>query len=237
MNDTFQQPACAHCASRITSVFGRVEDDLIGKMSAAKACRVYRKGEVLFRERDKPIGLFCIHSGKIKVYRTGDEERDQIVRFAKAGDLVGYRSLISGEPYNLSAAALDESAVCCIPADSFLTLLRESPGFTMEVLHLLAGQLRKSEERLIHLAQKPVRERLAEALLILKEVYGTENGIGSAIDVALTRDELAAVVGTATETLVRTISDFKRENLITTDKKKIRIIDVPGLIEAGNLRD
>jgi CRP/FNR family transcriptional regulator len=237
MNNKFEQPLCTHCHSRLNSVFKNLEGDLVQQMSTAKACRMYTKGDIIFGENEQPSGLYCVHSGKIKVYKIGDEGRHQIVRFAKAGDAIGYRSLVSGEPYNLSAAALEESAVCCIPASSFFDLLRSSREFSMDMLHLVAGQLRRAEDKLVNLAQKPVRERLAEALLILKEVYGTENGESSAINVALTRDELAAVVGTATETLVRTIADFKRENLIATDKKKIKILDVDGLIVAGNLQD
>ena len=90
---------------------------------------------------------------------------------------------------------------------------------------------------MLHLAQKPVRERLAEALLLLREVYGTENGDTSPINVALSREELASVVGTAIETLVRALSDLKRENLIETEKKKIRILDIPGLLRVSNLED
>ena len=105
----------------------------------------------------------------------------------------------------------------------------------MEMIQLLSGKLRQSEDQLVHLAQKPVRERLAETLLVLKRVYGTENGDTSPLNVTLSRDELAAVVGTATETLVRTLADLKREELIATDKKKIRILDESGLIRVGNL--
>jgi CRP-like cAMP-binding protein len=236
MKDAFQVPFCTHCASRVKSVFKNVENGTLDEVSSARACMTYAKGEIVFREGDEPQGLYCIHDGKLKVYKTGDEGRQQIVRFAKGGDVAGYRALVSGEPYNLSAAALEESMICCIPKDTFFNLLRDS-GFSMEMINLLSHELRSAESKLVNLAQKPVRERLAETLLILKEVYGTENGDSSPIAVTLSRDELAAVVGTATETLVRTIADFKREKLIVTDKKKISIVDVDGLIRVGNLQD
>jgi CRP-like cAMP-binding protein len=233
-NDAFEKPYCNVCAARLASVFKEVESPELDTMNAVKACAAYKKGEVIFAEGSSPMGLYCVHTGKVKVYKTGEEGRHQIVRFAKEGDVVGYRSLVSGEKYNLSAAAIDDTTICMIPKDTFFGMLGKGGNFTMEVIHLLSGQLKQAEDRLVHLAQKPVRERLAETLLILRNVYGTENGENSALNVKLSRDELAAVVGTATETLVRTIADLKRENLIATDKKKIRIIDLDGLIKVGN---
>jgi CRP/FNR family transcriptional regulator len=237
MTDIFEKPYCDHCEARLRSVFKTAEQPTLEEVAAAKACGFFKKGQVIFQYGDTPAGLFCIHQGKVKVYKTGEEGRDQIVRFAKEGDVIGYRSLLSGESYHLSAAALEDSVICRIPRETFFGRLREDGNFTMEMIQLLSGQLRKAEDQLVHLAQKPVRERLAETLLILKEVYGTEDGDNSALNIKLSRDELAAVVGTATETLVRTIADLKRENLIATEKKKIRILDVDGLVRVGNLHD
>ena len=235
MNQPFEKPYCNHCESRLNSVMKDVNQPTLEEISSVKACTLFKKGETIFEEGGIPPGLFCIHQGKVKVYKTGDEGRDQIVRFAKDGDVIGYRSLLSSEPYNLSAATLEDTVVCCIPRETFFGMLRSDDSFTMEMIQLLSGQLRQSEDQLVHLAQKPVRERLAETLLVLKKVYGTENGDNSPLNVTLSRDELAAVVGTATETLVRTLADLKREELIATDKKKIRILDESGLIRVGNL--
>ena len=237
MGEPFDKPYCSHCEARLKSVFKDVEQPSLSEMAFAKACNFYKKGDIVFEEGAPSEGIYCIHRGKVKVYKHGGEGRDQIVRFAKAGDVVGYRSLVSGEPYAESAAALEESIICCVPRDLFFDMLEKDGRLSMEVIRLLSGQLREAEEKILHLAQKPVRERLAETLLVLKEVYGTENGDNSPLNVTLSREELASVVGTAMETLVRTIADLKRENLIATDKKKIRILDVQGLIEAGNLVD
>jgi CRP/FNR family transcriptional regulator len=238
MANPIDKPFCSHCEARLSSVLKTVGEPTLEDIAAAKASTQFKKGQLIFREGDTPPGLFCIHQGKVKVYKTGDEGRDQIVRFAKAGDVIGYRSLISGEPYNLSAAALEDSVICCIPRETFFDRLREDGGFATGMFQLLSGQLRKAEDQIVHLAQKPVRERLAETLLILREVYGTEDGGGDApLNIKLSRNELAAVVGTATETLVRAIHDLKSENLIATEKKKIRILDVDGLVVAGNLHN
>ena len=237
MTEPAQQPYCKACEVRLKSVLKDLQLENLETVSAAKACNWFKKGEVIFEEGSVPTGIFCIHQGKIKVYKTGHEGRDQIVRFAKGGDSLGYRALVSGEPYSVSAAALEDSTVCFIPQETFFDVLRDDEHFPMTLIRLLSGELMRAQEQIVHLAQKPVRERLAETLLILREVYGTENGDGSTLNVKLTRDELASVVGTATETLVRTIADLKRENLIATEKKKICILDVPGLLRAGNLHD
>ena len=233
----FEKPYCSHCEARLSSVLKDVEEPSLDEIASVKACHFYKRGQVIFEDGETPQGLFCIHQGKVKLYKTGDEGRDQIVRFVKAGDVIGYRSLLSGEPYDLSAAALEDSVICRIPSDTFFGMLRGDGNFTMEIMRLLSGQLRRAEDQIVQLAQKPVRERLAETLLILKEVYGTEDGENTPLNVKLSRDELAAVVGTATETLVRMIADLKRENLIATEKKKIRILDVDGLVRVGNFAE
>jgi CRP/FNR family transcriptional regulator len=102
---------------------------------------------------------------------------------------------------------------------------------------MLSAELGKAEEQILHIAQRPVRQRLAEALILLKETYGTEDGDSAALNARMSREELAGIVGTAVETLVRTMADFKKEQLISTDKKKIRILDLPRLVEIGKIRD
>jgi CRP/FNR family transcriptional regulator len=209
----------------------------VKNLDATKACYVYKKGQVIFSEGIPPSGLFCIHTGKVKVYKTGDHGREKIVRLAGDGDVIGYRALLAGVPSTVSAAALEESSVCCIPTETFFNLLKSNGGFSMRIIELLSAELGRAEEQIVHIAQKPVRERLAEALILLKETYGTEDGDSSALSARMSREELAAIVGTAVETLVRTIADFKREGLISTEKRRIRILDLPRLLEIGNVRD
>ena len=151
--------------------------------------------------------------------------------------MLGYRSILTGGPSTVSAAALEESTVCCIPQETFFKLLRADGDFSMRIIDLLTGDLERAEEEIVHLAQRPVRERLAEALILLKKTYGTEDGENSPINVRLSREELAGMVGTAIETLVRTIAEFRKEKLISTEKKKIRLLDVPTLLKIGNIED
>jgi CRP/FNR family transcriptional regulator len=231
------KPYCTECENRIHSILRDLDDPTLDSLDSTKACYTYQKGQTIFAEGIPPTGLFCIHRGKVKVFKTGSQGREKIVRLAKDGDVIGYRSLISGEPATVSAAALEESVICCIPQETFFKLMRVNGGFSMRIIQLLTDELSRAEQEIVHLAQKPVRERLAEALVVLKKTYGTEDGDSSALNVRLTREELASLVGTAIETLVRTLGDFKKERLITTEKKKIRILDLPALIRIGNIQD
>lgn len=237
MTHPLRKTYCSTCSHRVRSILRDVDDFGLQNLDATKACYVYKKGQVIFSEGIPPAGLFCIHEGKVKIFKTGDEGREKIVRLAKNGDVIGYRALITGEPSSVSAAALEESIVCCIPHETFFKLLRANGSLSMHIIELLSAELGSAEEQIVHIAQKPVKERLAETLLLLKETYGTEDGDNSALGVRLSREELAAIVGTAIETLVRTIAEFKRERLISTEKKKIRILDPDRLAKIGNIQD
>jgi CRP-like cAMP-binding protein len=237
MIQQMQKPYCARCEHRIRSILRDVDDYALENLDSTKACYVYKKGQVIFSEGIPPTGLFCVHKGKVKVYKTGAEGREKIMRLVKHGDVMGYRSLLTGEPSSVSAAALEESVICCIPQETFFKLLRGNGGFSMRIIELLSSELGKAEEDIVHIAQKPVRERLAEALLLLRDTYGTEDGDTPALNVSLSREELAGIVGTAVETLVRALAEFKRQRVISTEKKKIRILDLPRLVEIGNFHD
>jgi CRP-like cAMP-binding protein len=232
-----RKPYCASCQHRIHSMLRDVDEVGIEHLDSTKACYVYKKGQVIFSEGIPPTGLYCLHTGKVKIYKTGDEGREKIVRLAKNGDVLGYRALLMGGPSSVSAAAIEESLVCCIPQETFFRLVRANGNLTMRIIESLSAELGSAEEQILHIAQRPVRERLAEALLLLKETYGTEDGDASALDVRLSRDELAGIVGTAIETLVRTLAEFKKEELIATEKKKIRILDPSRLAKIGNVND
>jgi CRP/FNR family transcriptional regulator len=208
----------------------------LDEVSDSKTCSVYRKGQVLFNEGGHPFGVYCVNKGKIKVSIIGDEGKEQIVRLAKDGDILGYRSMLASERYNATATALEDSQVCFIPKDVFLTALKNESNLSFEVMKLLSSQLKEAEIKLTHLAQKPVRERLAETLLFLKETYGFEPN-SELLSVQLSREEIANLVGTATETAIRLLSELNKERIIELVGKKIRIINLKALVRAANLND
>jgi CRP/FNR family transcriptional regulator, polysaccharide utilization system transcription regulator len=194
------------------------------------------KSEVLFKEGEVPTGLYNITKGKIKVYRTGNEGKEQIVRLSNQGDLVGYRALIGHDDYRNGAATLEETTVCFIPKDIVLRIMEDNSVIYKRIIQLLSDDLRYAEQKIKELAQKPVRERVADALLQLKDKYGFEKD-GATINITMSREELANLVGTATETLIRILSDFKKDRMIDLDHRKIKVLNSEQLIRTAHLYD
>jgi CRP-like cAMP-binding protein len=229
-------PDCSHCAKRFTNVFCKAKYDSMSEVNATKECTQYKKGELIFKEGTRPHGVFCVNYGKIKIAQAGEDGREQITRLVKAGDPLGYRALLSGDKYSSSAVVLEDSGVCFIPKDIFLGILQKDSSLALEMMKLLSDDLRKAEMQITHLAQKPVRERIAEAILFIKETYGFEED-GITISATFTREEIANIVGTATETAIRLLSELNKDKIIQLDGKKIIILDLPKLVNTANIYD
>lgn len=235
MTKKFDTPLCEVCESRVGSIFSSLGKDALEEMSMQKNCNFYKRGQTIFYEGNRSSGLYCVFQGKIKVFKLGDEGRDQIVRLAKKGDILGYRALISGEVYSASAAAIEDCMICFISRSLFLEYLERFPQMTMKVMRLFSLDLKKAESRLTDLTQKPVRERMAEAICMIKETFGVDKE--GNIDANLTRQEFANIIGTTTETAIRFLSNFKKEKLIDMNGRKIRILDQGALLREANLWD
>jgi CRP/FNR family transcriptional regulator len=225
-----------NCQDRFGSILFKAEKCNLEEIEAAKVCTTYKKGEYVFHEGTYPFGIYCVNTGKIKLSHSGDDGREQIVRLAKPGDIIGYKALLSAERYTASAIALDDSSVCFIPKDLFISVLQKDANLSFEMMRIIASELRKAETKITHLAQKPVRERLAETLLFIKETYGVE-GDGLTLNVRLSREEIANLVGTATESAIRLLSEFKKDGLIELQGKKIRLLNQEELTRTANLQD
>lgn len=229
-------PQCSQCSSLHLSAFSDLYIDDLEKFSHSKSCIFVKDGDYIFHEGKYPSGIFCIHKGKIKLSRDGQEGREHIVRFAKEGDILGYKALITGGTYSASAVALDDCHICVIPRELFFEMIQNNPKLSMKMMEILANELNNAEERVMELAQKTVRERLAETLLILLETFGTEED-GETINVSLTREEIANIVGTATESVIRLLADFKKSELIELKGRKIAIKKPIALIKEAHLTD
>jgi CRP/FNR family transcriptional regulator len=191
---------------------------------------------VLFLQDTKPHGLYCIKKGKVKIFRRGSEGKEQIVRLAADADVVGYRALLSEESYQCGATALEETTLCYVPRQALKQIMENNVNIYKKMISLLSNDLKNAESKISELAQKPVRERVAETLMVLKNKYGLEAD-GATLNVVLSREELANLVGTATESLIRILSDFKKEGIIELDQKKIRIVDFEHLYTTAHLYD
>lgn len=195
---------------------------------------VYKKGEIIFREGGIPTGIFYIKSGRVKKYKTTAKGGEQIFYLCGVGELLGYHALLGEEFYPDSAATIEEAQITFIPKDSFLKVLRNSTALSNALLKALGHEFSLFINSITNLATKSVRERLAFNLLILDEKFKSDKS-GIASEINLSRTDLANMVGTAKESLVRLLQDFKHAGLIEKTDKMIRIIDRKGVIKEANL--
>jgi len=182
-------------------LFRKMTKDEIDILSYIKNCNTYDKGDIIYSEGSRISGVYCLNSGIVKHYKTGNDGKEQIIRFSKAGEIFGYRSVLSNEAACTTAKVVEESSVCIIPAAHFMTLINTNSNFALSVIKLSCRELGDANQSILDIAQKNVRERLAEILLLLHENFGI-NKDGD-LNIFLTREELAGLVGTATESVIR----------------------------------
>jgi CRP-like cAMP-binding protein len=231
-----QTSSCSTCASREHSVFCELLPRELDDMTATKAIKSLARGESLFFDGDRPAGIYCVSAGTVKVFKVGRDGREQIVRLARPGDILGYRALLSGGGHSNCASALEDAQVCFVPRATFFSLVESSPTTASRVLALLSRELRKAEDMMVDLVQRPVRERVAETLLLLKESGGVDTD-GKTLRIRITRAEIGAIVGAATESVIRLLAEFKREGLVDFIGRRIAIVDHKGLVEAAAVAD
>ncbi|MEZ5047916.1 MAG: Crp/Fnr family transcriptional regulator [Chitinophagaceae bacterium] len=227
---------CNNCPNCRISVFSDLKSDDMNLLNDEKTIIKLNKGQILFQQDTRPHGLYCIKKGKVKVFKTGSEGKEQIVRLANDADVVGYRSLLANDNYQCGATAIEETTLCFVPKETLNKLLQENISLYKKMITLLTEDLKEAETKISDLAQKPVRERVAETLLILKDKYGFEAD-GQTLNVVLSREEIANLVGTATESLIRILSDFKKEGLIELQNKKIKLLNTSKIFSTAHLYD
>jgi CRP/FNR family transcriptional regulator len=198
-----------------------------------EVCRIYKRGQSLFSEGDTLTGLYRIHSGKVKIYRIDLEGNSQILRLTGPGDIVGYRAILHGSVHTYSAAAIENAEICFVPKEDFFDLLGDRSAFCVRIAQHLADELDATERMVVDMARKNVRERLAEALLLLRNTYGLRND--GTLDVELTREDLAGIVGAATESVIRALTTLKNEGHIDLIGRRIRIVDQDVLHRMANV--
>ncbi|QOW11294.1 Crp/Fnr family transcriptional regulator [Kaistella flava (ex Peng et al. 2021)] len=203
------------------------------KYISAKQILKFNKGGIIFEDGEVPNGVYFLNKGTAKLSKQGVYGKDQILRFIKEGDLIGYRSLLCGEDFQAKAEAMTEVEATFLPSGLFLQMLEVAPKFSFVMLQKIAFELGESSNTVTFLAQKTVRERLAEILLLLEQKLGTDpEGF---IKISLTREEIANIIGTATESAIRLISEFKQDKLIEVEGRNIKILNHEKLIRLGHV--
>ena len=218
------------CESCIVKEFNSLKSltrEELMRVSACKTGKLYKKGQVIFEEGETLNGVYCVRDGVCKLTKLSENGKDQVVKLVVKGDLLGKRSLVSDQKTNLSAVALNDMEMCFIPKSEIIDDLSKNPKFTMDVLREMANDLKDSDVSLVNMAQKSVKRRMAEILMYSHDNFGTDDE--GYLSIVLSREDYASIVGTATESAIRILSQFKKEALISTTGKRIKIEDYNGL--------
>lgn len=214
---------CEQCIVREFSSLKALNKEDLLKMAECKTSYTIKKGEPIFEEGESVNGIYCVKDGICKLSKLSANGKDQIVKLVKSGELLGQRSLISEEPTNLSAVALEDMEVCFIPKTEIMNFFNQNNQFSMNVMRNICGDLKDADDHMVSMAQKNVKERLAETLLSLEDTFG-KNSDGS-LHIQLSRDELAGMIGTATESCIRLLSELNKSGVIDLTGKRITIVD------------
>ena len=222
---------CIENKMSVFNVLSAEEKTLLKKNSTSQS---YKKGDIIFREGDKPTGLICLSEGKVKVFKEGVGGREQIVRMAKPVGFIGYRALFAEENHTATAVAIEDSTICNIDKDTIYRLLRSNSDLSLSIIKAFATELGFSNNRTVTLTQKHIRGRLAESLIFLKDTYGFEED-GSTIKIYLSREDIANLSNMTTSNAIRTLSTFAGEDVIAIDGRKIKITNLQKLERISQL--
>lgn len=218
------------------SILADLPQDEIDLLTAHQTEQHCSKSEVIFREGGFPSGIFYIKEGKVKKYKTDKEGREQIIYVANTGELIGYHAILAEDRYPDSAAALENSKIVFIPKEDFLDVVNRSEVLGKRLLKTLSHEFSVLANSVSMFAHKSVRERLALQLIVLREKYKTNFEPGQPVEINMSRDDLASLVGTARENVVRLLTELKHENILETNGRKIIILDITKLLEAANYK-
>lgn len=197
-------------------------------------CYSFKKNEIIHHEGDFPSHMMMLVEGKVRVYKEGVSNRNQILRMLKPYDFFGYRAMIADEGYNTSVSAFEPSVVYFVRKEAFLNVLQKNNRFCYQFMIEMARDLGNSDRRQVNLTQKHIRGRLAEALLSLKDNYGLDEDEAT-ISMYMSREDLALFSNMTTSNAIRTLGDFSQEGVVSLDGRKIKILDLDQLIRISRL--
>ncbi len=198
------------------------------KLSKNKDFKFYKKNEILFRENTKPLGLYYLIDGKVKIYRSSHNENGQILRFALPGDIFGINEIFTGNNYITSSSAIENSFVYLIPTEDFIELIKNNSNISYYLIYTLCKLKKKIDNRTISIIQKTEKERLAETLLILSNKFNSDT-------INILKKDLANFSYINKNKLKPYLSEFKENKLINLDSERIRIRDAKGLKRMTNV--
>ena len=213
---------CLNCTKRSNSLLSDLSNNELKLLDKNRYKVSYKSGEIICKEGTKPFGLICLNKGKVKIVRRGINGKEQIVGLKKAVDFIGFKALIGGGSCLSSATTLEDSNICVIEKKDFFKVIEKNNKLAFKIMKSLALDLVRSDGRLVNLAHKHVRARLAEALIMINDIYGTNTSTGN-LNVTLKRSDLAGLSNMTTPNAIRILSSFNKENLVDVNRQYIKI--------------
>lgn len=217
-------PGCKKCDSTNCFINRFTSDEWKQTIDKKRITVRLKKGDSLFKEGDPVSGIYFIYSGKFKVFNSGVKEKSQIVRLAKTGEIIGHRGFGKLMVYPIGATSYTPAAVCFIPEKMFREALKSNGELVFELMNFYADELRRAEYKLRSISQMTARQKMAEALLTVQEIFGIETiDDKEYIAIQLPRQDYADITGLSLEEVIRTLSAFNKQQLITISGKRICI--------------
>jgi len=226
---------CGTCPTRFMNLFHSLPPEALEVFNRSKVVNFYKKGQLLFYEGSKPLGVYCINSGRVKLYKTGEDGKQHILRIYGKGEILGLASIFAGRDYTTSAEAIEDSVICFIEKSGFFPFLSRYPNLALEVIRNLSQEVMTEEEQIQVLALKTADQRLAQLLLMLKETFGHPENSHIVLSLPLSRKEMAEMIGTTPETVIRLLKQFEKRGFVEIRGRRIVILDTEALIVASAL--
>jgi CRP-like cAMP-binding protein len=223
-------PATAEGLQHLLTDFS--EKKALEQLSENRNINKYKKKQVVYSEGNNPSRLFYIESGKVKTFKTNEDGKELTVGLYCEGDFLGYTALLEQEVYKETAEAIEDAELSIIPREEFDNLINTNPEVARKFIRLLAKNVTEKESQLIGLAYNSLRKRVADALIALQTKFQKEGQ--SIFSIHISREDLANIAGTATESLIRTLGDFKNEKLIEIKDGNITIVNEKKLVAMLN---
>lgn len=227
MKEEIKLPGNTECCAKLKQTFKNLSAEELDELSRYSTVKFYKKGSIVYAEGTRMKGCYFVYNGIIKIYQTGNEGKEQILKFEKEGDFFGFRSVILKERACTSVETLTDSILYFIPDTVLYTRIKSNPDFAYELMQIACKELGESNRYIKDIAQKSVKQRLAEILLLMANDFGMEND--GALRLNISREDLSNFVGTATETVIRLLSEYKTEGLVEARGRKIKLMDIDKL--------
>ena len=227
-----QKLDCEHCSNREKSIFCKLEHEALQQVSEHKIMNLFKKGQVLFHEGNPAFGVYCISDGKVKLTKNGENGKETLLNIAGPGDLIGFQHIVQSGMNDVTATALEETKICFLDRQFLQKMVSDNSTCAMELLSHVARDMASLQDRMAGFHHKNVRERVAFLLLDLSKRYGDDSKSGRRLGIQLSRDDMASMLGIATETLIRELSQLKDEGIITQDGKTIILVN-PTMLETS----